>query len=68
MRTADMGKNTEITVLTDTVRVQRIATAYFISVTDITKFKNPDAPASPSNKWKSSPASATSSDWKTQKK
>jgi hypothetical protein len=38
-----MKKNTEITVLSETVRVQRIAQEDFISLTDIAKFRNPDA-------------------------
>ncbi len=39
-----MSKNTEITVLTETVRVQRVAKEDFISLTDIAKFKNSDDP------------------------
>jgi hypothetical protein len=39
-----MKKNTEITVLSETVRVQRIAQEDFISLTDIAKFKNADDP------------------------
>ena len=40
-----MKKNAEITVLSETVRVQRIEKEEFISLTDIAKFRNPDAPA-----------------------
>jgi hypothetical protein len=39
-----MKKNTEITVLSETVRLQRIAQEDFISLTDIAKFKNADDP------------------------
>jgi len=39
-----MKKNTEIKVLSETVRVQRIAQEDFISLTDIAKFKNADDP------------------------
>ena len=39
-----MGKNTEITVLHETVRVQRIEKDDYISLTDIAKFKNSDDP------------------------
>lgn len=39
-----MKKNTEITVLSETVRVQRISQEEFISLTDIAKFKNADDP------------------------
>ena len=39
-----MAKNSEITVLTETVRVQRVAREDFISLTDIAKFKNADDP------------------------
>lgn len=39
-----MKRNTEITVLSETVRVQRIAQEDFISLTDIAKFKNADDP------------------------
>ena len=39
-----MKKNTEITVLSETVRVQRISQEDFISLTDIAKFKNADDP------------------------
>lgn len=35
-----MKKNTEITVLSETVRVQRINREDFICLTDISKFKN----------------------------
>ena len=37
-----MKKNAEITVLSETVRVQRIEKEEFISLTDIAKFKNAD--------------------------
>jgi len=46
-----MKKNTEITVLSETVRVQRIAREDFISLTDIAKFRNPDAPADIIKNW-----------------
>lgn len=46
-----MKKNTEITVLSETVRVQRIAQEDFISLTDIAKFRNPDAPADIIKNW-----------------
>ncbi len=39
-----MKKNAEITVLSETVRVQRIEMEEFISLTDIAKFKNADDP------------------------
>lgn len=39
-----MKKQTEITVLSETVRVQRIENEEFISLTDIAKFKNSDDP------------------------
>ena len=39
-----MKKNAEITVLSETVRVQRIEKEEFISLTDIAKFKNADDP------------------------
>jgi hypothetical protein len=44
-------KNAEITVLSETVRVQRIAQEDFISLTDIAKFKNADAPADIIKNW-----------------
>ncbi|TAE90945.1 MAG: KilA-N domain-containing protein [Verrucomicrobia bacterium] len=46
-----MKKNTEITVLSETVRLQRIAQEDFISLTDIAKFKNADAPADIIKNW-----------------
>jgi hypothetical protein len=46
-----MKTNTEITVLSETVRVQRIAQEDFISLTDIAKFKNADAPADIIKNW-----------------
>ena len=46
-----MKKNAEITVLSETVRVQRIAQEDFISLTDIAKFKNADAPADIIKNW-----------------
>ncbi|MGB0743633.1 MAG: KilA-N domain-containing protein [Opitutales bacterium] len=39
-----MTKHKEITVLSETVRVQRVAKEDFISLTDIAKFKNSDDP------------------------
>ncbi len=39
-----MSKNTEITVLKDSVRVQKIRNEDYISLTDIAKHKNPDDP------------------------
>lgn len=44
MESTLMKKNTEITVLSETVRVQRISQEEFISLTDIAKFKNADDP------------------------
>ena len=46
-----MAKNTEITVLTETVRVQRVAKEDFISLTDIAKFRSPDTPADIIKNW-----------------
>jgi hypothetical protein len=46
-----MKKQTEITVLSETVRVQRIEKEEFISLTDIAKFRNPDAPADIIKNW-----------------
>jgi hypothetical protein len=46
-----MKNNAEITVLSETVRVQRIAQEDFISLTDIAKFKNADAPADIIKNW-----------------
>ena len=46
-----MKSNTEITVLTETVRLQRIEREDFISLTDIAKFRNPDAPADIIKNW-----------------
>ena len=46
-----MKKNAEITVLSETVRLQRIAQEDFISLTDIAKFKNADAPADIIKNW-----------------
>lgn len=46
-----MGKNTQITVLSETVRVQRIAQKDFISLTDIARYKSPDAPADVIKNW-----------------
>jgi hypothetical protein len=46
-----MRKNTEITVLSETVRVQRIEKEEFISLTDIAKFRSPDAPADIIKNW-----------------
>ena len=46
-----MKKNAEITVLSETVRVQRIEKEEFISLTDIAKFRNPDAPADIIKNW-----------------
>ena len=44
MESTLMKKNAEITVLSETVRVQRIEKEEFISLTDIAKFKNADDP------------------------
>ena len=44
MESTLMKKNAEITVLSETVRVQRIEMEEFISLTDIAKFKNADDP------------------------
>jgi hypothetical protein len=46
-----MKNNAEITVLSETVRLQRIAQEDFISLTDIAKFKNADAPADIIKNW-----------------
>lgn len=46
-----MKKNNEITVLSETVRVQRIQREDFISLTDIAKFRNPDTPADIIKNW-----------------
>lgn len=46
-----MAKNKQITVLKETVRVQRIEKDDFISLTDIAKHKNPDAPADIVKNW-----------------
>jgi len=46
-----MKKNTEITVLSETIRVQRIDQDDYISLTDIAKFRNPDAPADIIKNW-----------------
>ena len=46
-----MAKNKQITVLKETVRVQRIQKDDFISLTDIAKHKNPDAPADIVKNW-----------------
>ena len=39
-----MSKNSQIVVLNETVRIQRIDQDDYISLTDIAKFKNPDDP------------------------
>jgi len=46
-----MGKNTEITVLHETIRVQRIEHDDYISLTDIAKYKSPDTPADIIKNW-----------------
>ncbi|MFO7831756.1 MAG: KilA-N domain-containing protein [Desulfuromonadaceae bacterium] len=46
-----MPKNTQITVLHETVRVQKIAKEDFISLTDIARYKSPDAPADVIKNW-----------------
>lgn len=51
MESTLMKKNAEITVLSETVRVQRIEKEEFISLTDIAKFRNPDAPADIIKNW-----------------
>jgi hypothetical protein len=45
------NENKQITVLKETVRVQRIKKDDFISLTDIAKHKNPDAPADIVKNW-----------------
>lgn len=40
-----MAKNSQIVVLSETVRIQRIEQAEYISLTDIAKFRSPDTPA-----------------------
>jgi hypothetical protein len=39
-----MGKNSQVVVLNETVRIQRIDSGDYISLTDIAKFKNADDP------------------------
>jgi hypothetical protein len=39
-----MSKNSQIVVLNETVRIQRMDQDDYISLTDIAKFKNPDDP------------------------
>ncbi len=46
-----MAKKKQITVLKETIRVQQIAQDDFISLTDIAKHKNPDAPADIVKNW-----------------
>ena len=46
-----MGKHSQLVVLDETVRVQRIDKADYISLTDIAKFRNPDAPADIIKNW-----------------
>jgi len=46
-----MPQTTAIIVLSETVRVQRIKKEDFISLTDIAKFRNPDAPADIIKNW-----------------
>jgi hypothetical protein len=46
-----MGKNTEITVLHETIRVQRIEHDDYISLTDIAKYKSQDTPADIIKNW-----------------
>lgn len=46
-----MSKYTQLVVLDETVRVQKIDKADYISLTDIAKFRNPDAPADIIKNW-----------------
>lgn len=46
-----MAKNSHIVVLSETVRIQRIEQAEYISLTDIAKFRSPDAPADIIKNW-----------------
>ncbi len=46
-----MAKNSQIVVLSETVRIQRIEQAEYISLTDIAKFRSPDAPADIIKNW-----------------
>ena len=46
-----MGKNQQITVLDETVRIQKIAQGDYLSLTDIAKFRSPDTPADIIKNW-----------------
>jgi hypothetical protein len=46
-----MSKNKQITVLEETIRVQKISEEDFISLTDIAKHRNPDAPTDIVKNW-----------------
>ena len=46
-----MSKNSQVLVLDGTVRIQRVEQGEYISLTDIAKFKNPDAPADIIKNW-----------------
>jgi hypothetical protein len=46
-----MKNTTEVSVLSETVRIQRIDQEDFISLTDIAKYRNPDSPADMIKNW-----------------
>lgn len=46
-----MAKNSQIVVLSETVRIQRIERAEYISLTDIAKFRSADTPADIIKNW-----------------
>ncbi len=46
-----MGKNSQVVVLDETVRIQTAEHGEYLSLTDIAKFKNPDAPADIIKNW-----------------
>ena len=46
-----MSKNSQVVVLNETVRIQRIDQDDYISLTDIAKFRSPDTPADIIKNW-----------------
>jgi hypothetical protein len=46
-----MAKNSQVVVLDETVRIQKIELGEYISLTDIAKFRSPDAPADIIKNW-----------------
>ena len=46
-----MGSRSQLVVLDETVRMQMVEQGEYISLTDIAKFKNPDAPADIIKNW-----------------